>query len=58
MYTSAGSAESTAWRICAAERTSIRSTPAGVGRIEPGDKVTGGVAGLADIAFTMGQRQG
>ncbi|CAG9180511.1 fumarylacetoacetate hydrolase family protein [Cupriavidus respiraculi] len=33
-------------------------TPAGVGRIEPGDKVTGGVAGLADIAFTMGQRQG
>lgn len=33
-------------------------TPAGVGKIEPGDKVTGGVAGLADIAFTMGQRQG
>ncbi|WP_151637659.1 fumarylacetoacetate hydrolase family protein [Noviherbaspirillum aerium] len=31
-------------------------TPAGVGPLQPGDRVTGGVAGVAEIAFTMGQR--
>ncbi|MBW0003895.1 MAG: fumarylacetoacetate hydrolase family protein [Hyphomicrobiales bacterium] len=30
-------------------------TPAGVGAVKPGDKLTGGVAGLGDIAITIGQ---
>jgi fumarylpyruvate hydrolase len=31
-------------------------TPAGVGALQPGDRITGGVAGLADIALTVGER--
>jgi fumarylpyruvate hydrolase len=31
-------------------------TPAGVGGLQPGDRVTGGVAGVAEISFTMGPR--
>ncbi|AZG16593.1 fumarylacetoacetate hydrolase family protein [Cupriavidus pauculus] len=31
-------------------------TPAGVGALNPGDKVTGGVEGVGEIAFSIGQR--
>ncbi|RJF92470.1 fumarylacetoacetate hydrolase family protein [Noviherbaspirillum saxi] len=31
-------------------------TPAGVGALQPGDRVTGGVAGVAEISFTMESR--
>jgi fumarylpyruvate hydrolase len=31
-------------------------TPSGVGALNPGDRVTAGVAGLADIALTIGER--
>lgn len=31
-------------------------TPAGVGALSPGDRVTGGVAGVAEINFTIGPR--
>lgn len=31
-------------------------TPAGVGALQPGDRVSGGVAGVAEISFTMGPR--
>ncbi|MNV95515.1 Fumarylpyruvate hydrolase [compost metagenome] len=31
-------------------------TPAGVGALNPGDVVTGGVDGLGEIAFTVGKR--
>ena len=31
-------------------------TPAGVGALNPGDKVTGGVEGVGEIAFLIGQR--
>jgi fumarylpyruvate hydrolase len=31
-------------------------TPAGVGPMQPGDEVTGGVDGVADFAFTVGER--
>ncbi|MCI3206666.1 MULTISPECIES: fumarylacetoacetate hydrolase family protein [Pandoraea] len=31
-------------------------TPAGVGPLEPGDKVSAGVAGVGEIAFTVGQK--
>lgn len=34
----------------------MTGTPAGVGAIVPGDKVTGAVEGLADIAITVGER--
>ncbi|MGD1886306.1 MAG: fumarylacetoacetate hydrolase family protein [Cohaesibacteraceae bacterium] len=34
----------------------MTGTPAGVGAIVPGDKVTGAVEGLADIAITIGER--
>ncbi|MBN9122961.1 MAG: fumarylacetoacetate hydrolase family protein, partial [Planctomycetes bacterium] len=30
-------------------------TPAGVGPLEPGDKVSAGVAGVGEIAFAIGQ---
>jgi len=33
-------------------------TPAGVGALQPGDAVTGGVDGIGEIAFTIGQRKG
>jgi fumarylpyruvate hydrolase len=33
-------------------------TPAGVGPLAPGDKVTAGIQGLAEIAFTMGAKPG
>ncbi|MDB5458688.1 MAG: fumarylacetoacetate hydrolase, partial [Caulobacteraceae bacterium] len=31
-------------------------TPAGVGPINPGDRVTGGVDGLGEISFTVGTK--
>lgn len=34
----------------------MTGTPAGVGAMVPGDKVTGAVEGLADIAITVGER--
>ncbi len=34
----------------------MTGTPAGVGAIKPGQKVRGGVDGLADIEFTIGER--
>ncbi|MBV6657413.1 MAG: fumarylacetoacetate hydrolase family protein [Devosiaceae bacterium] len=34
----------------------MTGTPAGVGAIVPGDRVTGAVDGLADIAITVGER--
>jgi len=33
-------------------------TPAGVGAIVPGDKVTGGIDGLGEISMTVGPREG
>ena len=33
-------------------------TPAGVGPIVPGDKVTGGIDGLGEISMTVGPREG
>ena len=33
-------------------------TPAGVGKLQPGDAVRGGVAGLGEFAFTVGARRG
>nr|AEH76926.1 fumarylacetoacetate hydrolase [Bradyrhizobium sp. JS329] len=32
----------------------MTGTPAGVGSVEPGERLTGGVAGLGDIAITIG----
>lgn len=34
----------------------LTGTPAGVGTLLPGDRVTAGVAGVGEIAFTMGPR--
>lgn len=34
----------------------LTGTPAGVGALLPGDRVTAGVAGVGEIAFTMGSR--
>jgi len=31
-------------------------TPAGVGAIEPGDRVTGGIDGIGDLAVSIGAR--
>jgi fumarylpyruvate hydrolase len=31
-------------------------TPAGVGPLQPGDDVSGGVEGVAEFAFTVGSR--
>ncbi len=33
-------------------------TPAGVGKLQPGDAVRGGVQGLGEFVFTVGQRRG
>lgn len=33
----------------------LTGTPAGVGPVEPGDSITGGIDGLAPIALTIGQ---
>ena len=32
-------------------------TPAGVGAVKVGDKITGGVEGLGEIAITIGERE-
>ena len=36
----------------------ITGTPAGVGALKPGDKVAGGVDGIADFHFEIGKVQG
>jgi fumarylpyruvate hydrolase len=33
-------------------------TPAGVGPMQPGDEVAGGVQGIEELAFTIGPRMG